>query len=279
MEEPEKQVCMGMGEMGNSATDFCRKSRWLLSADNLPASFGNKAKFNYIEKTIEFEYFDVMSNIGSAHALVWANRMRQGLMPHETMTFISLDGCGFEVYRMDFDRLTLLSHESCDFDYDSSDVAYQKIKVSYEDVDITVQNAPKETVNFTWTCTVQDSLGNELMDFPVTVHQRPAVQIEEVPINYLNSTIKIPGKVTWKNVTITLPKEDAYKIIQHSNAKKDSSFNGVFTTVLNYYRNDSPVEKWTLKDCRMSGLEFSGDKCKTKLDYKSANYERINGGK
>jgi hypothetical protein len=111
-------ISMGIGKLGDPNTIFSRKYRWILEGTNLPSSFAKDVKFDFVAKTIKFNYYDVISDGKGMHALVWADQLK----PSEILIFKALDGLGNELYQLEFSNLNIIEHTS-NFDYEDSDIA------------------------------------------------------------------------------------------------------------------------------------------------------------
>lgn len=189
---------MGIGLLGDPSLVFVRKFRYTLKSEHLPCDFVVSTKIDYKERTLSFVYYDVKKE-GEAdgiHALKWAQRMEYKVYPNETLELCTYDGCGTELYKVKFFGLELLEHKS-DFDYNTSDVSAQQIKVSFTDyiLDDLVFKYPSSV-------TKQTKLG---IKTNIPVYDSNA---EETELNFLNATINIPGRVTVKARSVRREEND-----------------------------------------------------------------------
>lgn len=64
----------------------------------------------------------------------WADAMEAGKYPDETLTLITLDGCGKELYRRVFKGLRIKQRKNT-FNYDTSDVSTHDIILTYDELE------------------------------------------------------------------------------------------------------------------------------------------------
>lgn len=120
---------MGIGKLGSPKVTFMRTFRWLLFSSRLPCWFVSTCKVDYVKKTLTMTCLDVLDDNEGLHGLFWAEELHSH--PDEILTFITLDGCGYELSKTEFSELTLLEHETTTYDYSVSEVASRKIVVSF----------------------------------------------------------------------------------------------------------------------------------------------------
>ena len=175
MTQEKKHQPMGIGLLGSPTITFVRKFRYTLEAPHLPKDFVVSTKIDYQNRTLSFVYYDVQDKQDAYHALKWAQAMEHNLHPDERLTLKTYDACGGELYTVIFDKLTLLEHTS-DFDYATSDMSCQNIKVQFENY-VFVNNASEE----------------------VKIHHNSNVQcknfsLNETELSFMGDSIFIPGR-------------------------------------------------------------------------------------
>lgn len=247
-----ESINMGIGDLGKPETVFSRKFRWTLGSANLPPEFMKHAKFDYVNKTIELSYYDIICAEQGMHALVWADNIPR----NEELVFTSYDGCGNPLYTLAFSGLTLLSHEA-DFDYESSEPAVTVLTVRYDTIQKTLIACPDVFKRYTWKLAFE---GQEYDFTWLSDEQRPNLNIEETEINHLNAKMWLPGKAKWNSLEIRAP------WVLHSKFKDRFDFS------MNLYVNDKIAEVWNILDAWVSGASMSPGGCEMKINFASVQY-------
>ena len=273
-EKPKKS--MGIGPLGSPDLIFSRKFRWTLEGQHLPAHFVKNVKFDYVNKKITFEYYDVATSTDGFHALVWADHLGKRKLPDETLTFSTYDGCGVELDRQIFKGLKLLAHY-CDFDYASSDEATQNIVVSYEYINIELLVCPSPIKNYEWKMHFEDEDGRQLTpQSMVLLTERPNLSLEETEINHLNAKLFLPGKARWEHVKVVASKEVRVHVAKLSAALAERNTEiPRHTAVLTYCENGEDVEQWRLKAVWVLNANFGEKECEFKLHHSGVEYRNL----
>ena len=91
---------------------FSRKHRWTLGGLYLLEHFIKDVKIDHYAKTIIIECYDVLSDKAesSLNGLKWATALQDKSLPDETLWFTTYDGCGSEIFKIEFDGISLLEH-------------------------------------------------------------------------------------------------------------------------------------------------------------------------
>lgn len=246
---------MGCGKIGEADTTFCRKFRWTFGSNNLDSSFMKDVKFDFVNKLIKFSYYDVISKNIGMHAMQWAHSLHA--LPNETLTFKSFDGCGNELYQLDFAGLMITGYDS-DFDYESSDVSTSNFEIQYEDCTKNIIACP-EHLNVFWKILIEGK------EYKAIVPERPSMEVEETPINHLNATSWIPGRAKWMplEVSLSMPKWSDWDNLPR--------WNEVF---LRFYNGDKLMEQFKLIDVWTSAIDWVENKCKMELRFNSVEFTK-----
>ena len=154
---------MGVGPIGLSTTQFVRQFRFLLYFTHMEPDFIHSVDIDWTNHRAKFKVYEAVVN-GKIAIHEWVENMKKIQYPGEMMHFVTLDGCGYELYRKEFNGLDIVSTGSS-FNYGVSDVVLYEVEVSY------------------WSC----------KDIPASGrHQNPApVDEKETGVHHLNETIYI----------------------------------------------------------------------------------------
>ena len=168
----EANANMSAGKIGSPDIIFGRKFRWLLEGNDLRSDFTKSVNFDFINKTINIEYYDVMTKEEAFHVIAFVENLT-----NKSLNFTLLDGFGYALCYYAFHELSLMTHTS-NFDYESSDVSTQNITIKYEKVDKKINQYP------TYPTRVKEKVLTET-----------DVTIDEIQLSHLNETITLPGRI------------------------------------------------------------------------------------
>ena len=127
--ENNKNNDMGLGELANPNLIFVRQFRFLISSEHLSDSYNFAVHINWTEKVLTLDAYEVIVG-GSVPIHNWADAMERGDYPDESLGFVTLDGCGNELYRYKFSDLKITGRENY-FIYEKSDVSMHKVTLSF----------------------------------------------------------------------------------------------------------------------------------------------------
>lgn len=156
---------MGMGKLGDSEMVFVRKFRFLLSGEHLEPWYMNSAKYDLVMRVLEIRGYEIATPEGVVPINNWVEDMLGGKYPNETLTLITLDGCGNELYKRTFKGLKLLNVKNS-FDMSSIAEGNTDIVIGFE------------------SCEYKDGLNSKQ-----NWEDRPHGPVE---ISYLNAETTIP---------------------------------------------------------------------------------------
>jgi hypothetical protein len=124
-------INMGIGEIGDPNLVFVRQFRFMIWGEHLSEAYNYSVHINWSKKQIRLATYEVFLD-GSIPIHDWADAMESGKYPKESLTFITLDGCGVELYRKVFTGLEIVEREN-KFDYSKSEVTMHEILLTYAD--------------------------------------------------------------------------------------------------------------------------------------------------
>lgn len=268
---PEGNKPMGIGVLGTSHITFARKFRWTLGAEHLPEHFMKTVSIDYANNKLTFEYYDVLNGDTGFDALVWADQIQRKLLPYEFLVFQTFDGCGTELYRVLFEQLSILEHNSA-FDYASSDESIQRVTVGYKKCEKILVACPSPFQNPDWKAQFFDIEGREISpQVPVYLENRPTLSIEETEINFLNAKTYIPGKASWENLEL----KDLPIDVRTQEFGDCVLGRKEFRIKLTLNIDSKPVEIWQLQNAWVQAASYSDKSCSIKIRYGNVKYESL----
>lgn len=253
---------MGIGELGSPNITFARKFRWTMKGQNLPPDFFKTLNINHKEKTIEFDYYEVLNTQDTGfHAQVWADELGLKHLLDETLTLQAYDGCGTVLYTTEFFNLTLLE-DNISFDYESSDISTRHIKVAYEHhASSFACNAPIPTSE--WKLDIK--FGKKwIKNLPVITTERPVITMEEVELNHLNAKTTVPGKATFLPLNIKLKTDP--RLVRFCLGEPVEEIR------LKQYKAGKIVETWKIEKAFFKKASFVGQEINAVLNYTKLSY-------
>ena len=260
---------MGIGDLIKPSVTFARKFRWTLESEGLPEYYVKKLNIDYFNKTLKFEYYDVCDSEGGGfHIFNWLENMKN--YASDRMMFRLYDGCGYEMFKVDFSSLTLLEHHA-DYDYELSEISTQVVALKYghHQFECSYGNLRKTR----WGASFEGCPD----EIHVVLDKRPNVRIKEQELPFLNTKTWIPGTAQWENVIFTLA--DPRKADKRIYAKL-LSFGKPMNVTLTYYENNIMLESWNLKDAwvrNMDSGKYRFDLQYSTVEYKSYVMPKIKG--
>jgi hypothetical protein len=156
---------MGIGKLGGHEIVFVRQFRFLLSGEHLEAWYTKAATFDVVSKLLEIKAYEVTDGTGKVFINNWVEAMVRKEYPDETLTLLTLDGCGNEIYKRVFKGLSIVSTKNV-FDMESSDEGNTNVTIRFE------------------SCEYEDCLNGK--------HEHCDPSHSTVEINHLNAKTFIP---------------------------------------------------------------------------------------
>lgn len=252
---------MGIGLLGDKSAVFVRKFRWTLGSDTLRSDFIKNVKFNFKNKRMKIEVYEILINDEEINIHSW---LRKDLSK-ETLKFSTYDGLGKEIYTYIFSNLKIIS-DCSSFDYSSSDASTRKIIVEFENLSRSTE--PKKQIKKMqkWLFKIQ---GTPFDPINVKVSSKPKLETEEVKVPHLNSNMWVPGKSTWKEIEIESESTECFnEIVSYFIQKTSCSVNLVLVDETD--KTSEEVEIWTLKNAYISKMHNDKWKLKIRLKYNNA---------
>lgn len=260
-----KQINMGLGELGNPNIVFSRKFRWILESTNLPSHYVSDVSFDFVTKTVNLSYYDIIINGKEGmHALQWADGLANKKYFDETITFTALDGCGNHLYKLTFKDLTLVSH-TANFNYESSDCSKTLLTVKYDIVHKQLIACPDQFDRYSWSF----EIGGKEYPISWSGNKRPTLHIEETELNFLNGKTWTPGKAHWENLKFFTSK-DVNEILAPS-IVDGRKFNCSFKL----YNGKNLAETWMTKEAWATKTIFSESQLYVELVIDKMEYDNF----
>jgi hypothetical protein len=123
---------MGIGKIGRPNLTFVRQFRFLLEGDHLENWFHHSLNVLWHKNTIQLWSYEVLDN-GIIPIHEWVKDMQNNKYPDESLTLITLDGMGNEIYRKKFHNLKI-HHQENRFNYEKNDVVTYYMEIHYEKI-------------------------------------------------------------------------------------------------------------------------------------------------
>ncbi len=257
---------MGIGAIGSHNTTISMNFRWLMSGYELPQDFMRKVKFDYFNKTIEFEYADSSNEKNWMNGLIWATKLAKGTLRETYLDFTALDGCGFPLYKMNFDGIKLISHESGEFNYDSTEISTQKIKVSYQEMELKIEEANYNFGNEKFYLQIFEIDGTSKTEkIPVILKNRPSLKIGEKSLGFLNCKTFITTSAVYEDIKIQIK---SCNLDKFSNFIKFDESSRKFNVALTC----SNGEGWELKNAYVNSMFCQDNNTNVSFLYDGINY-------
>lgn len=263
---------MGIGELVSPDIVIIRKFRWTLNGTNLNESFVKSVKFDFVKKEIHARIMEV---VAMDRDDIDVHRWLESNWMSESLVFTTYDGCGVPIYEYKFTDLELLE-DTAEFDYSVSDESERVVRLKYNDLTRTFLLKPKEdgtkrlVKRFYWKVQVEGT--TEMYNVKVT--HRPALEVEETEVNFLNAKTWIPGKTSWHPINFTLDRQHDMSILSPLIQIKRP------TLLLHLYGTDgdSVIETWKLRECVLTKMLHKENAYDLSvrvggIDYTCATYE------
>lgn len=123
--EVKEKVKYDARKRAEYSLNFIRKFRWTFSAPHLSSNSMKSCSIHTTDKKIYLEIYPVLEDGRDTPFAEWRKNW------DDVAEFSSFDGSGVEIEKYQFSGLELVSHQ-VDFDYSSSDVASDKVILSYK---------------------------------------------------------------------------------------------------------------------------------------------------
>jgi len=121
---------------------LARKFRWTIEGEKLEPHFVKSVQFDWINKQIELQIFEVILPNKTEPAVVWKEHIEHNT---EQLTFRTYDGCGNVLYKHLFHTVYLGGIAPQKFDYSDEDVSFLTFLLQYEKCErISAQEADEE---------------------------------------------------------------------------------------------------------------------------------------
>ena len=262
---------MGLGRLADPTMVFVRNFRWTLTAesldgtDSLPEWFQTKVKVDFYHNKLYFESLEVMCH---DNVLNWIESVKANPDKKRWMVLTTYDGLGNQLYTYQFNGISIGERE-VNYDYDSSDVATQKITIYFTDYSLTQTEAQvREQPNLEqlakqaepnwnvhnradWRVSFADDQNNKTEARKIILDSRPSVEVEETEINYLNAKSWIPGKGHWSKVALIVQTEDLGWFLSNLGLSRL----GCRKMTLSLYRDNVRIESWLIEYFEICKME------------------------
>lgn len=124
---------MGLGKLAKPEIVFVRKFRFILGSVNFDPHCIYSLEIDWTAKSILISAYEyILDGLIPIHE--WADAMEAGNYPEETLTLITVDGCGLELYRRVFKGLKIQRRKNT-FNYNTSDVSTHDIILTYDEME------------------------------------------------------------------------------------------------------------------------------------------------
>ena len=127
MSKKSKPKNMSLGALADPTTILARKFRWVLESDSFKSYVVQSLNIDHVAKQLHITFRDVIVAGKGLDALRWIKSLGD---PKQKLKFISLDGCGQELYSITFSGFELKSHVT-EHDYNDNGEVGRKVLISY----------------------------------------------------------------------------------------------------------------------------------------------------